>query len=319
MPSFRPVRFALAAALATALLAGCVSVTERPRALVLDGGGRVEVESLACGPVRARVAGAPALDPSSIRILTWNVHKQADAGWQRDLAAFVAGNDLVLLQEAVLDASLRQVVEGDGMRWVMASSFMRGERDVGVLTGTRTAPLASCTERVMEPILRLPKSAVITWYRLAGRDETLAVANVHAINFTLDLAGYRAQLDGLADALATHRGPLVLAGDLNTWTAARSRVMRDVAARLDLTEVKPCADRRTQFFGRQLDHIYVRGLQTLAAEAVPVRSSDHNPLRATLRVALTPQVPTCADAPRAPAAPAPGTRAAAPSCSPCRG
>jgi endonuclease/exonuclease/phosphatase (EEP) superfamily protein YafD len=314
-----PKRRTLLAAAAACVLAGCVSVTQLPRALVLEASGKVAVESLACGPVADGIADGPALDPAAIRILTWNVHKQSDAGWARDLTAFAAGNDLLLLQEVVLDAPLRDVVEGEGMHWVMASSFMRDEHDIGVLTSTRTAPLASCTERVVEPLIRLPKSAVITWFRLAGRDDTLAVANVHAINFTLDLASYRAQLMALADALAAHRGPLVLAGDLNTWTASRARVMRDVAARLGLTEVKPCEDRRSLFFGRQLDHIYVRGLVPVAAEALPVRSSDHNPLRATLRVALTPEAPSCADAPRAPAAPAPGTRAAAPSCSPCPG
>ena len=37
--------------------------------------------------------------------------------------------------------------------------------------------------------------------------------------------------------------------------------------------------------GRQLDHILVRGLDVVAAEVMRVDSSDHNPVRATLRVA----------------------------------
>ena len=53
--------------------------------------------------------------------------------------------------------------------------------------------------------------------------------------------------------------------------------------RLDLTEVPFAIDRRSVFFGHQLDHIFVRGLTLVGATAVDVRSSDHNPVAATLR------------------------------------
>jgi endonuclease/exonuclease/phosphatase (EEP) superfamily protein YafD len=281
----RAARAVLLGAFASTL-AGCVSISVQPRAVLLDSAGHVAVQSLACDASHvAAASGADALDPQAIRILTWNVHKQADRGWQHDLAGFVAANDIVLLQEAVLDPALRHVVEHGGMRWVMASSFLYADHDIGVVTGTREAPLASCTERAVEPLIRIPKSGVITWFRIRGSARTLAVVNVHAINFALTLAGYRAQLEALAHALATHTGPIVFAGDLNTWTGARDAVMRDVAARLGLTEVKLREDRRTLFFGKQLDHIFVRGLALLDAEAIPVHSSDHNPVRATLRVA----------------------------------
>ena len=41
---------------------------------------------------------------------------------------------------------------------------------------------------------------MITWFRLRGKAETIAVINVHAINFSLLLGAYKAQLDALADA-----------------------------------------------------------------------------------------------------------------------
>jgi endonuclease/exonuclease/phosphatase (EEP) superfamily protein YafD len=282
----------LAAAAATLplALAGCVSITVQPRALLLDSDGRVQVQSLACtGPALAAraaraVAEDQALDPHSIRLLTWNLHKQEDAGWARDLARFAATQDLLLLQEATLDPALREVVEGAGLQWVMASSFLYSDVDIGVVTGSRKAPLASCTQRVVEPLIRIPKSGVITWFRLAGRSQTLAVVNVHAINFALTLGGYREQLEHLAAALETHRGPIVFAGDLNTWTDSRNAVVQAVAQRLGLTELKFERDMRTLFLGRQLDHILVRGLEAIDVEAIPVRSSDHNPVRATLRV-----------------------------------
>ena len=287
---------AVAVLVLAATLAGCVTLTVEPRALLLDSDGNVEVQSLACsGPAfvarrESGMAAAQILDGDAIHLLTWNVHKQGDPGWDRDLARFAASSDVVLLQEAVLRPSLRDIIEGAGMRWVMASSFIYSDADIGVVTGSRKVPIATCTQRAVEPLIRIPKSGMITWYRLAGRDDTLAVVNVHAINFALLLNGYRDQLESLGKALADHPGPIVFAGDLNTWTDSRNEIMRSVAQRLGLKEIEFKEDKRSRFMGKQLDHIYVRGLDVVDAEAIPVESSDHNPVRATLRVAAAPAV-----------------------------
>jgi len=282
----------LALGIAAALVvSACVSVTTEPRALLLHDDGSIHVQTLACPSAVARAVNPPAvpapagLDPGTIRLVTWNVHKQADPGWQRDLRTLESDNDIVLLQEIVLDSALRDLIAGEGLRWVMASSFLMSDVDYGVLTAARVQPVATCTERIVEPLLRIPKSAIISWFALRGRPETLAVVNVHAINFSLSLGAYRAQFRAIGDALAGHEGPVILAGDLNTWTAARAQAVRDVATRLGLTEVRFAADRRSVFFGHELDHIYTRGLALVSSSAMLVRSSDHNPVEATLRVA----------------------------------
>lgn len=281
-----------ACAIAVALLvAGCVTITAKPRALLVRDDGSVQVQTLSCAPETDRLLTTSSarpvrgLDPRAIHVLTWNIHKQSDPGWQRDLRTFGHGSDLLLLQESVLDAPLRDVIDGEGFRWVMASSFLASGVDIGVLTAARVLAVANCTQRVVEPLLRIPKSAVISWFALDGRRETLAVVNVHAINFSLGLAGYRAQFRAIGDALAHHDGPIIVAGDLNTWTDARLDAVRALASRLRLTEVTLAADHRSHFFGHELDHIYTRDLATVAASATAVTSSDHNPVAATLRVA----------------------------------
>jgi endonuclease/exonuclease/phosphatase (EEP) superfamily protein YafD len=280
----------LALAVLLPLFSSCVLLTVEPRALLLQADGAIRVRSLPCNASSLAASAEPigdapaALNPDAIRILTWNIHKQADTGWQRDLGEFVRSNDIVLLQEVVLQDSLRRTIEDSGLRWVMASSFLYGANDIGVLTATRAAPQASCTERVVEPLIRLPKSAVITWFRVAGTSPTLAVVNVHAINFSLSLGAYRAQFAALGDALATHRGPIIFAGDLNTWTDNRGEAVAETAARLGLTEIPFADDKRTMFFGKQLDHLFIRGLEVIDAAAIPVTSSDHNPVAATLRI-----------------------------------
>ena len=276
--------------MAVPLLCACITLTTEPRAVVSGPAGTADVVALRCDDAvramqdaRARNA-AGALDGQAFRTLVWNIHKEADVGWDRDLAQFAAASDVVLLQETALTLPLRNALEGAGLRWVLASSFMYDADDIGVLTATRIAPLASCTQRAVEPLLRIPKSAVITWLRIAGIEETVAIVNVHAINFEIFLQAYRAQLEAIADALASHRGPIILAGDFNTWSDSREQVVAEIAARLGLKELVLPVDQRATFLGRHVDHIFVRGLELADVVAIPVTSSDHNPVMATLRI-----------------------------------
>ena len=84
---------------------------------------------------------------------------------------------------------------------------------------------------------------------------------------------------------AGHHGPVILAGDFNTWSDARDRVVVKIAARLGLTELRFGLDQRSTFIGRHVDHIFVRGLQLIDIRAIPVTSSDHNPIEVTMRIA----------------------------------
>ena len=270
-----------------------MSLTADPRALIFDQGG-IKVQSLNCAAAietarssakTGSVGDANALDPDAIRIFMWNIHKEGDAGWQDDLTRFAKSNDVLLLQEVTLLDSLQEILHIAGLRWIMASSFIYEDADIGVLTATRAIPLTNCTQRVVEPLLGIPKSAVISWLRLGDTTQTLAIANVHAINFTLTLDTYRAQFAALADVLAEHKGPIVLGGDLNTWTVERAEVLREIAARLGLIEITFAEDRRALFLGRQVDHVFVRGLDVVASRATSVKSSDHNPIEVVLRLA----------------------------------
>jgi endonuclease/exonuclease/phosphatase (EEP) superfamily protein YafD len=281
----------ISAALAFALaLAGCVSLTADPRALI-SGPDGVQVRTLPCdaaiGVARQWFpppTPGPALDPARIRILTWNIHKEEDKGWEADLTRFAQGNDIVLLQEVTLIDPLTEILRGAGLQWVMASSFLYNDADIGVVTAARAPTVAHCTQRVTEPLIRLPKSSVVTWFPLRGSGKLLAVANIHSINFALTLDAYEEQFDGVVEALSKHDGPMILAGDLNTWTDERDAALQRVAKTLGLTEI-PVKTGRSRFLGREVDHILVRGLAVESAGAIEVRSSDHHPVSAVLRVA----------------------------------
>ncbi len=281
--------FRLGAILSALPLAACVAIPAEQRAVVFDGVGDPQVAALGCGvqaaaPTRAAFVDGRTLDPEAITLVTWNIHKNQDPGWARDLDRLARSHTLVLLQEAVLDHALREHLNASGHRWLFAGAFFLNGSETGVMTTSPVVPVSMCTLREAEPLARLPKAASVARFRLAGRPETLAVANIHSVNFTLTLDAYRAQFGALERELAHHRGPIVLAGDLNTWTEARQALVATVAERLSLVEVPLAADGRRRFLGRHVDRVYVRGLDPIWAASYDVTSSDHNPVSVSLRL-----------------------------------
>ena len=107
---------------------------------------------------------------------------------------------------------------------------------------------------------------------------------MHAVNFAVGLEEFRAQIHAIGAVLGNHRGPIVVAGDLNTWSECRQALVEDFMAGYGLQPVEFAPDLRTTAFGRALDHIYVRGLAPADARVVPVSSSDHNPLLVRLQI-----------------------------------
>ena len=285
------IRIAVAAAL-IALCAACATVPPVQQAFALGRDGTVVGRSLQCTGDAAAASGERAAEPLPgplLRVLSWNLHKNGDPGWDADLARFAAGSDLLLLQEAALTAGLQRVLGDAGYDWLLASAFSLNGHETGVLNAARVRPASACTQRAFEPLLQLPKSAVITRYLVAGVEGTLAVANVHSVNFTLGLGEYRAQLEAIARELADHRGPVIVAGDFNSWNPTRLEVVADVMQRMGLTAVLPATDTRSRFLGHQVDYVFVRGLEVVDAAAPEVTSSDHNPVQATLRVTSAPR------------------------------
>ena len=189
------------------LVTSCASVpTEQLDLVFASTAASATQASLGCGrsafPVSVSTRG---LDPEAITLVTWNIHKTGDPGWEGDLKRFAASHSLVLLQEAVLHGELRGVIEGSGHYWNLASAFALDGLPTGVMTAATVPPIAVCSLRQDEPLLRLPKAASVTRYRLAGRTETLLVANIHSVNFTLALDAYVGQLEALVTELAEHR------------------------------------------------------------------------------------------------------------------
>ena len=216
-----------------------------------------------------------------LEILSWNIQKASNLGWAEDLASFSDGVDLAFIQEASLQAQISQVIPRD-LYEAFAAGYTTANQETGVMTLSASSPSVHCNLTSWEPWLGTPKATSITEYPLQDRDDRLLTINLHAVNFALGLEDFQAQFRALTDVLSRHQGPVILAGDLNTWSNDRQSLVDEFMLKHGLGPVAFEPDLRTTAFGRALDHIYVRGMQAQFARVIPVTSSDHNPLRVRL-------------------------------------
>jgi len=213
-----------------------------------------------------------------LNILVWNIYKQNKPSWEVALNHLSQQSQLLLLQEASLTSELKRwLIDG---QWIsnQVSAFKALGSDAGVISIAHKAPIRACAYTSKEPWLRLPKSALYSEYQLSNGQQ-LAVINIHAINFTVGTDEYLSQLATLEKALKAHQGPIIFAGDFNSWSAERISAMKVALADIDLKEVRFSPDQRTQFItGLPLDHVFYRGLKLKYSKAPLSDASDHNPL-----------------------------------------
>ena len=219
------------------------------------------------------------LDPAKINLLIWNTQKGQDDGWLEEFEQLSVDQDLLVLQEAYLKDELRDSLLRQTLSWNLATTFMHYRVETGVMTASQVAPASACVQRTMEPLLSLPKSTLISRYPIKGSDETLLVGNIHAVNFTLGTAAFRSQLDRLASELDDHEGPMIVAGDFNSWSQSRFGVLEEILVAKRLMRRVAFGDQNPRaIFGYTVDHVYYRGLTVTDSRVFEANTSDHAPI-----------------------------------------
>lgn len=226
------------------------------------------------------------LNPEDIELLVWNVAKCRAPSWSQDFLKLAYGTDLVLLQEAYLNAEAKSTWKKlDEMGWHMAVSFIDlSFVPTGVKTGSIVKPKSITYHKTQhtEPITNTPKMALATEYKLRGCEDTLLVVNIHGINFVFSFI-FQKQIKQLEAVMKNHKGPIIFAGDFNTWNRRRLSAVHEMAKTLSLKEV-PFGEGRKKAFNFALDRVFVRGLRVLETRVhVEIESSDHKPLFLRLR------------------------------------
>lgn len=235
-----------------------------------------------------------------ITLVVWNAQKGGSERFEPDLARLVITEepDLVLLQEARADLLTTKRIGGH-----FASSWSYPWPNgtvIGLLTLSNVPPSAvePIPSRHREFFVTAPKLSLATEYPLAD-GQTLLAINVHLLAFERwTTTGIGAQMEDLAALMAAHDGPIILAGDFNTWSHERLDLVEAVARDLGLTEVagfsseRRTGDKEWDFLnwlfgvdkGLPLDRVYLRGLTYHSAKVLPYESSDHRALKVILEL-----------------------------------
>ena len=225
--------------------------------------------------------------PKTFELLLWNMQKCRGDEWRQDFLRLIHDRHLVLLQEASLTAvNLEIFDQHEQYFWALARSFTHLKRDSenGVKTGSRSMPLETVcyASPSFEPFVQTHKMLLQTCYALQGCPHNLMVFNLHALNFSRT-RHYIEQLAQISAAAKSHHGPMILAGDFNTWSQQRYSLLKKTTTELGLTEAEISRKSKARHFYRHLDHLFYRGLRLDGVEMVEsVSSSDHLPIVATL-------------------------------------
>ena len=212
------------------------------------------------------------LASSRFHLITWNMHKGQDKGWQEDLARLSKQADFVLLQEATQHQNLNTFSTA-----LFVSSFSFKDLLSGVKTFTQTQPEWYCGGGVAEPLIQIPKVASVMSFPLE-KGNSLLLINVHLINFEWGISAYQTQLEQLFSFVENHPGPIIISGDFNAWNERRLNLVNTLMQKYGLDSVALSQDERVRFLEYPLDYIFTRGVKVVSATSEVVTSSDHNPL-----------------------------------------
>lgn len=223
---------------------------------------------------------------SEFDLLVWNVFKgRHGEKWQKDFLQLSADKQMILLQEAMHDSVMPKLLQEkfDKHHWKMATSFTyRNQDKTGVLTGSQihAEDLKILRSEDREFLILTPKVSLVSLYPVPESNETVLVINTHAVNFTTQGA-YERFITEIVLIIGKHQGPVLFAGDFNTWNSTRWSFLQKTLAALGLLPVSFAQDPRFL----KLDHIFLRGIDaSLAKIHSEVQSSDHFPLSLRLKI-----------------------------------
>lgn len=220
-----------------------------------------------------------------IDIFVWNVFKGQKAHiFEKDFKNLCEGKDFILLQEARVDARMPKIWQEDfpSYEWHVAQSFhyKKDLSSTGVAIGSRLKPesLDFIRAKTRELFWLTPKLSLFSEYDFNGT-KVLFVCT-HVLNF-VTTGAFSDSLYEIAEKIAEFKGPIVLAGDFNTWNFKRYMIMKSIFRDLALEHLDLEDDGRLL----KLDHIFVRGFDVERARVHhTILSSDHFPLEIRLKL-----------------------------------
>ncbi len=218
-------------------------------------------------------------------ILVWNIYKgQRGDHFREDFKALAQGKDFILIQEAMVDEHIPKLWKESfaGYQWSIAQSFQfnKNQYTTGVCIGSHWEPthIEYIRAKSREFFWLTPKISLFSEF---SWDQTrILLICTHVLNF-VTIQAFIHSLVEIAKKISEFSGPVILAGDFNTWNVKRYLAMKEIFHDLGLEHVNFERDRRLL----RLDHVFTRGFRVEKALIHhTVSSSDHLPLEIKLRL-----------------------------------
>jgi endonuclease/exonuclease/phosphatase (EEP) superfamily protein YafD len=219
--------------------------------------------------------------PDEFSILCWNVHKNNNNfSFSNYMQEFTQKKpiDFFLFQEA--DFKHEMELNLPSLTYNAAANLEKGSAFYGVLTASKCKTVHSqhFLSQGKELLLGPRKSLLLTKH--AFEDETpLLILNLHAINFRENRHYYK-EIDHVIKIIDDYDGPMIIAGDFNSWNKGRMKFLHTKMSDLNFTAVPFSKnDKVKSFMKNHLDFIFYRGIKLLEYSIERNHKlSDHHPL-----------------------------------------
>jgi endonuclease/exonuclease/phosphatase (EEP) superfamily protein YafD len=213
-----------------------------------------------------------------INILVWNVYKSQKKKFLKEWNNILSVIDIALIQEFI--TKIENFSVHSEFHSYFTPAFQIDQKyfsGTAIFSKTRPNRVKSLLSTDNEPLVQTPKSTQIAWYSITG-GESLLVVNIHALNFVREL-DFEKQIKDFYDEIKEYNGPLLVAGDFNTWSKERKDIVLKYTNRLKLKEVPFTPGERTMTLGNPLDLVFYRKLKVLKHQVLtPLSGSDHRAL-----------------------------------------
>ncbi len=137
----------------------------------------------------------------------------------------------------------------------------RESSNYGSATFSSIVPETTVVRMTENPdqVYELYMPLIATTYPLEGRVDRLLVVHFHNASI-VGSATQKDLLDKAEHLIEAHRGPVLFAGDFNTWTADKLNNVYALAQRQGMSKVYFDSPYETPLGQRQVDHAFIRGL-----------------------------------------------------------
>lgn len=216
-----------------------------------------------------------------IRLISWNVYKFNRHLIIEDLNNLTKNVDIFFAQESMDDS---ETLNAAGFFNFLNLDFFSTFKSNDFFTGVMTAHNFPQVKQIKilssgaEPITGTPKATGLNLITIQNTEVLLI--NTHALNFNFG-SDFENQISDVSHIIKKFKGPIIWAGDFNTWSESRMHFLLNITNKLDLFPISFKKDLRFL----KLDHIFVRGFEVQKAKILNhYYSSDHFPILVELKL-----------------------------------